>query len=178
MRAAAILLAASVAAGCATAATSSRVEATLESALPGCCFERDSAMVLGRTSMALLRSLASVADDELDDDAREILRGVDRIEITSYRAARGCKIAGAPPPVSRQLIAEGWRAVIAAAEDEGELSWVFTREGPDGGTSGLLVIAVSQEDLEVVRLDGDIDRVLTAAIVDEPSTVLGLAGNE
>ena len=65
MRAAAILLAASVAAGCATAATSSRVEATLESALPGCCFERDSAMVLGRTSMALLRSLASVADDEL-----------------------------------------------------------------------------------------------------------------
>lgn len=177
MRAVAILLAAAAAAGCATAATSSRVEATLESALPGCRFERDSAMVLGRTSLALLRSLANVADDELDEDAREILHGIHRIEIVSYRAARGCVIAGAPPPVSRQLTAEGWRAVIAAAEDEGELAWVFTREGPDGGTSGMLVIALDQETLEVVRLDGDIERVLIAAIADDPSSAEELASS-
>ena len=178
MRPVAVLLAVAVSTGCATAATSGRVEATLESALPGCRYERDSAMVLGRTSLALLRSLAGVAGDELDEDVRTILRGVHRIEITSYRADRGCEVRGAPPPVSRQLTAEGWRTVIAAVEDEGELSWVFTREGPDGGTSGLLVIAAGPEDLEVVRLDGDIDRVLTAAIADTPSSILSLADSE
>jgi hypothetical protein len=135
-------------------------------------------MVLGRTSLALLRSLANVADDELDEDAREILRGVHRIEIVSYRAARGCEIAGAPPPVSRQLTAEGWRTVIAAAEGEGELAWVFTREGPGGSTSGMPVIALDQETLEVVRLDGDIDRIPVAAVDDDPSTVLGLADGQ
>lgn len=119
-----------------------------------------------------------MADDELDEDAREILHGIHRIEIVSYRAARGCEIAGAPPPVSRQLTAEGWRTVIAAAEGEGELAWVFTREGPDGGTSGMLVIALDQEALEVVRLDGDIDRILVAAVDDDPSTVLGLADGQ
>jgi len=170
MRTVAILLAAAAAAGCATAATSGRVETTLESALPGCRFERDSAIVLGRTSLALLRSLASVADANLDEDAREILRGVHRIEVVSYRTARGCEIAGPPPPVSRQLTAEGWRTVIAAAEGEGELAWVFTREGPDGATSGMLVITLDREELEVVRLDGDIDRVLIAALADDPSS--------
>jgi hypothetical protein len=36
------------------------------------------------------------------------------------------------------------------------------------------VIALGHHELEVVRLDGDIDRVLVAATADEPSKVRGL----
>ena len=176
MRAVAILLAAVVSSGCATAATSSSIAEALESTLPECRLERDSTMVLGRTSLALLRGLSGIADDELDDDAREILRGVRRIEVTSYRSARACEVVSAPPQVSRQLAADGWHAMIAAVEDEGELSWVFTREGPDGGTSGMLVIALDQEELEVVRLDGDIDRILLAAVEDDPEAARAIVG--
>lgn len=178
MRAVAILLAAAAAAGCASATTSRSVAKTLELALPECRLERDSTMVLGRTSLALLRGLSGIAGDELDEDAREILRSVRRVEVTTYRAVRGCEVVGAPPQVSRQLAADGWHAVIAAVEDGDELSWVFTRGAPDGETSGMLVIGLDHEELEVVRLDGDIDRLLTAAIADDPSTALGLADDE
>jgi len=174
MRAVAILLAAAAAAGCASATTSRSVAKTLELALPECRLERDSTMVLGRTSLALLRGLSGIAGDELDADTREILRGVRRIEVTSYRAGTGCRALGAAPPVSRQLAADGWHAVIAAVEDEGELSWVFTREGPDGGTSGMLVITLDQKELEVVRLDGDIDRILLAVAEENPAAVPAL----
>jgi hypothetical protein len=171
----ALLLVATLSTGCATATTSGRVEETLESALPGCRFERDTTLVLGRTSLSLLRWLSGVAGDQLDEDTLEILHGVRRIEVSSSRAAHECKAVGTSPLVSRQLAAGGWHAVIAAVEDEGELSWVFTREGPDGRSSGMLVIALDHEELEVVRLDGDIDRMLVAAVGDDPSTVLGLA---
>ena len=63
MRAVAILLAAVVCSGCATAATSSRVAETLESTLPECRLERDSTMVLGRASLALLRGLSGIPAD-------------------------------------------------------------------------------------------------------------------
>jgi len=176
VKAVALSLVALVATGCATATTSRRVEESLESTLPGCRFERDDALVLGRTSLALLRWLSGAVGDELDADSREILRGVRRIEVTSYRSARACEVVGAPPQVSRQLAAGGWHAVIAAVEDEGELSWVFTREGPDGGTSGMLVIALDQDELEVVRLDGDIEQVLLAAVEDDPEAARAIVG--
>jgi hypothetical protein len=175
MRAVALLLSAVVAQGCATATTSHHVEATLEGALPGCRFERDEAVVLGRTSLALLRWLSGAAGDELDADTRDTLRGVRRVEVTSYHATHGCEVVGAAPLVSRRLAGDGWHAVIAAADDDGELSWVFTREGPDGSTNGLLVITLGDQELEVARIDGDIDRVLIAALAEDPSPAKELA---
>jgi hypothetical protein len=79
--------------------------------------------------------------------------------------------------LSRRLAGDGWRSMVATA-DGSEHAWVFSREGDDGGVTGMLVVALDQTELEVVRLDGDIDRLLTAAVAGDPSTVLGLADDE
>jgi hypothetical protein len=135
-------------------------------------------MVLGRVSLALIRSLSDVAADELDEDTAEILSSIRRIEVASYRAGRGCVLADRTLSLSRRLASDGWRSMVATAEEGGERAWVFSREGDDGGVTGMLVVALDQTALEVVRLDGDIDQLLTAAVAGDPSTVLGLADDE
>jgi hypothetical protein len=135
-------------------------------------------MVLGRVSLALIRSLSDVAADELDGDTAEILSRIRRIELASYRAGRDGVLADRTLSLSRRLAGDGWRSMVATAEEGGEHAWVFSREGDDGGVTGMLVVALDQTELEVVRLDGDIDQLLTAAVAGDPSTVLGLADDE
>jgi hypothetical protein len=174
--AALIMLAAS--AGCATASTSRTVAQSVESATPGCRLERDSTLVLGPASLTLVRALSGVAGDDLDEDTREMLRSVRRIEICTYRATPRCGLAGMPPLLARQLAADGWHAVVATVDDEGELSWILTRSGDGGAISGLLVIAFDHDELEVVRLDGEIDRLLVAAVEEDPESVRELVDRE
>ena len=168
-----LLIAVMAAAGCATARTSSQVADNFAASAPGCALERESRLVLGRASMALVRGLAGLAGDDLDEETREILRGVRRVEVVTYRVAPECDFRDTPALPSR-LTDQGWRAVVFTAEGAGESSWVLTRQSPDGTTSGMLVIVLDHHELEVVRLDGDIDRVLIAATADDPATVRGL----
>lgn len=165
-----LLIAVAVTAGCATASTSSRVADNLMAASPGCVFERESRLVLGGASLAFVRGLAGLAGDDMDEQASEILRGIRRVEVVGYRVAPECDFQGTPALPSR-LTDDGWRAMVSTAEGPGVSSWVLTRQRPDGTTSGMLVVALDHHELEVVRLDGDIDRVLVAATIDEPSTV-------
>jgi hypothetical protein len=97
--------------------------------------------------------------------------GVRRAEVVSYRIGPECDFRDTSPVLPNRLTNQGWHAAVSTVDGAGELSWVLTREGPDGATSGMLVITLDHHELEVVRLDGDIDRVLVAATVDEPSTV-------
>jgi hypothetical protein len=165
-----LLIAVTAVAGCATARTSSQVAGSFVASAPGCALERESRLVLGRASMAIVRGLAGLADDEMDEETREILRGVRRVEVVTYRVGPECDFRH-PPALPSRLTDQGWRAVVSTAEGAGESSWVLTRQGPDGVTSGMLVVALDHHELEVVRLDGDIDRVLVAATADDPSTV-------
>lgn len=162
------------AAGCASAGTSSRIADSFVAAAPGCGLDRESKLVLSRTSMAFVRALAGLAGDDMDEDAREILNGVRRVEVVSYRIEPECDFRERAIVVPKRLTDQGWRAAMFTVEGAGESSWVLTREGPDGDISGMLVISLDHHGLEVVRLDGNIDRVLVAATVDEPSTVRGL----
>ena len=173
MRLAPILIVVGVAAGCATASTSSHVADNFVASSPGCAFERESRMVLGRASMAFVRGLAGLAGDDLEEETREILRGVRRVEVVTYRVGPKCDFRD-PPALPSRLTDQGWRAMVSTAEGPGESTWVLTREDTGGTTSGMLVIALDRHELEVVRLDGDIDRVLVAATADDPSTVRGL----
>lgn len=166
-----LLVAMSTAGGCATATTSSQVADSVVAAAPGCVLERESRLVLSRASMAIVRALSGLAGDDVDEEAREILRGVRRVEVVSYRLERECDFRDRSLVLVKRLADEGWQAAMSMAEAAGEWSWVLTREAPDGETSGMLVIALDRHELEVVRLDGGIDRVLVAATVDEPSIV-------
>jgi hypothetical protein len=166
-----IVVAATAAPGCATARTASQVADNFVASSPGCAFERESRLVLGRASMAVVRGLAGLAGDDLDEQTREILRGVRRVEVVTYSVAPECDFRDTSPALPVRLTEQGWQPVISTADGPGESSWVLTRQRANGGTSGMLVVALDHHELEVVRLDGDIDRVLVAATADDPSTV-------
>lgn len=170
---AAILVVVASAAGCATATTSSQIAENLVASAPGCAFQRESRMVLGRATMALVRGIAGLAGDDLDAETREMLRGVRRVEVVTYRVAPECDFRG-QPALPQRLADQGWRAAVTSVEGAGEASWVLTRADREGSTSGLVVVELDQQVLEVVRIDGDIDRLLVAATVDDPSTVRAL----
>lgn len=132
-------------------------------------------MVLGRASLAVLRGLSGLAGDDMDAEAREIIRRLRRVETTTYRVGSECATNASLSAVPARFADEGWRSMVSTVEGDGERTWVLTRTGSDDSTTGILVIALDQDELEVVRLDGDIDRVLIAATADDPETVLRLA---
>lgn len=167
---ASVLISVAAAAGCATTRTSSQVADSFVASSPGCALERESRLVLGGATMALVRGLAGLAAGEVDEQAHDILRGLRRIEVVTYRVAPACEFSATLALPSR-LTEQGWRAVVFTAEAPGQSSWVLTREGRGGATSGMLVVDLDRHELEVVRLDGDIDRVLVVATADDPSTV-------
>lgn len=169
-----LLVAISAAAGCASATTSSQIADNLVAASPGCAIEREEKVVLGRASLSVLRGLTAVAGAELDDDAREVLSAMRRVEATTFRLAPACGQPERDTLLRGRLVAERWRPIVSTVEPDGELCWVLTRDGSDGATSGLLVIVLDHDELEVVRLDGDIDRVLVAAAADDPTSIRGL----
>ena len=179
MRGAASLLAAALvvtAVGCASASTSNHVARDLAALAPGCATERADSIVMGRTTLALVRDLVRLADDEVDPEVREILRCVRRIEATTYRLSPSCELVVTALPLLARLAAEGWQAVVSSGSADDDADWVFTRADADGSVEGLLVISVERDELEVVRLAGDIDSVLAAAIAERPVSARGMRG--
>lgn len=162
---------------CATSTTSNQVAADLAGASPNCAIERESRLVLGRASLGLVRSLIGRAEEDLDDAAREILRATHRVEATTFHVGSACALPDRASSLRGRLASEGWHAVVSDVEQGGELSLVLTRQGTGGAISSLLVITLDGDELEVVRLDGEIERVLVAAVAHAPSTVLGLASD-
>jgi hypothetical protein len=163
-----------VAAGCASTTTSNRIADDLVAGSPGCGFELEEKVVLGRASLSILRGLTALAGDELDDDTREALRAIRRVEATTFRLAPACDQPEWNGLLRSRLAAESWRPIVSTVEPGGGFRWVLTRDGPDGVAAGLLVIALDLDELEVVRLDGDVNRVLLAAVTADPDSVRGL----
>lgn len=169
---AAVLVAAAV--GCASASTSSQIAENLAASAPGCTVARDEAVVMGRLSLAFVRGIVSMAGEDVDEEAREVLDNLRRVETTTFSITPGCTSVASAPVLRERLVSQGWhQAVSTAATDDG-MSWVFTREGRGGAISGLLVVVVERDELEVVRLDGQIESVLAAAVAERPATVRGV----
>lgn len=163
-----------VAAGCASAPTSSEVAQSFETVSSACEVERESQLVLGRTRLALVRTLLDLAGEDVDEEARAVLQNLRRVEISSYTLGSECAAqAGTVDPVST-FLTDGWTPMVTERGDETDRTWVMVRANGAGPTNGLLVISTDGRELEVVRVDGHIDDLITDAIAAEPAMAAGI----
>lgn len=167
---AACLLATSLVAGCRDPSTA-EICSALEAAHPGLTLERDEGFHLGRLSMAVVHAISRAALDRSDEDEATTLAlvsAIHSIDMGTYRVrglAKGATLQ-LPDSLARALDRHGWRTAVRE-RDAGEVTWVLSRE-QEGTVRSLYVVSFDGDELELVHLEGQLDRVLAAAVADHP----------
>lgn len=159
------------AAACATSGPyTGDLASVIDPGTPGWRLEREEHLVLGRISLALARAVIRVAED--DDEAARILAGVRRVEVATYRVvSRGESTLGAFQELALRLGDDGWTPVVEVNEGW-STTWVMQHAGDDGRLDRILVLELDGSSLEVVRLDGDMERILAEALAEDTDAVL------
>lgn len=177
MRAARAVAVAALAATCACASSGpypADLAAAVDPGTPGWRLEREHRLVLGRASLALARAVVRMADE--DDEAIRILAGLRRVEVCTYRVVRRGETAlGALAETAARLHESGWEPVVTV-RDGAETTWVMQHARSDGRLDRLLVLELDGGSLEVVRLDGDIEKVVAEAVAERPGETLAPLG--
>lgn len=139
------------------------VKSEIESALPGSRFEKDFAVHLGRLSLALTRGIAGLAADEEDADELELLRGIKKVEVGVFENDGGGHIDGQKlSKIEAALEESHWQMALRQREDD-SIAWVYYRLD-EKSLRGVFVIVLDRDELTIVRLKGQLDRVLSTAI--------------
>ena len=169
--------AALIAGGCKDLPSAAAIRSEIEREIPGARFERDSHIRLGRVALAFVKPIARWSLDE-DDEARAILSGVRKVDISSYR------VSGLPDSVDRKtlrglegrMVAHGWSQIVHASDGD-DNTWLFSRASDSGSIRGILVVELDDDELTIVGVEGRLDEVLARALADEPGQVMGLFGS-
>ncbi len=139
----------------------------LERELGDVRFESKAGIKLGRLSMLLTRSIAGMAlgEDEEDRLAGEILRGLRKVEVASYRAVSapgGGFSSHRDRDFDASLHRSGWQ-ILARVQEDDEAIWVAYREEEEE-IRRLLVVVVEEQEMELIRISGHLDQTLRAAL--------------
>lgn len=146
----------------------------LERELPGARFDSELQLKLGRVSLGLVRRLASLADDE-DVEELGILRDIRRVELAVYRTESlpSIRETAFAIPRERNLRKKGWKTAVRAVSAD-SASWVLFLE-QQGEIRGLLVGALDDDELVLVKIHGDIqgifERLMEEHVLDLPGVV-------
>jgi len=139
----------------------------LQRRFPEARFERQESFHLGRLSMGLIRGIVRLVPGEVE--GREIVSSLRRIEVATYRVS-------SLPDLDRiqgetrfedQLARDGWSMAVRTRE-EGSHAWIFLRSDEAGALRNLFVVALEEDELTMVRIDGRLDHALAEAIALEP----------
>ena len=137
---------------------------------PECRLERESRIALGGLKMSMVKALVRMAGES---EGAEILSNIRRVEVVTYRVASPgmCPRPASLGTFAQEMTDQGWRLAMTA-RGQSDASWVFTR-GDDARDEidGLYVIEIDDDELEVVRLEGRIDRLLAEALADDPRQI-------
>jgi len=190
-----LVLAMVLATGCATSRQVRSVSQAVRAELPGVELDREVHLRLGPISLGLIRGIAGLAGDDLDDEDARMLAALRRVEIDVYEirdrdagelepeavlAAEGSPQLIAPPRLARleqQLLDQGWSPVVTIRED-GELSMIMTQEDRHGQIRGMFIVSYDGDELAVVRLEGRLDRLLAEAIAADPDAFIDIIADE
>jgi hypothetical protein len=139
----------------------------LQRRFPEARFERQESFHLGRISMGLIRGIVRMVPGEVE--GRDIVSSLRRIEVATYRVS-------SLPDLDRiqgetrfadQLARDGWSMAVRTQE-AGSRAWIFLRSDEAGALRNLFVVALEEDELTMVRIDGRLDQALAEAIALAP----------
>ena len=144
----------------------------IERQVPGARFDSELQLKLGRMSMGLLKRITQAVDEE-DDEELAFLQSIRSLELAIYETRSLPKAQDLDIPKLRKLKKQGWMTAIESrAEDN--VTWVLFRQ-QDNRVSGILVGALDDDELVLVKLNGDIqnvfDQLMNEGILDVPGVV-------
>lgn len=143
---------------------------TLESDLGGTRLEHQFGLTFGRMSLGLAKGITRIATRNEDaDPALDVLKGIKKFEMASFEA-RSSGSRTFPAELDAALADSGWET-LARFRDGGEFGWVAYQLDRDR-LKRVLVIALDDEELILVRLKGRLDKVLTAALAYSRQQIL------
>ena len=172
-----VLTAALAAGGCEDLPSSAVIRSELEREIPGARFSRDSHFHLGPVAMTLIKPIVRAALDA-DDEARLIVAGIRRVDVTTYRV-ESLPEEIAPHTLRRlegRLTVNGWIPTLRDT-DVADSSWVFSRLHDDGTLGALLVVELDASELTIVGVTGRLDEVLARALAEEPGELSRTLGS-
>jgi len=153
------------ASGCTWSPELSRVRNQLEEQLPGAEFEKEIELSLGPLSLALARVILGAVDDEDAGIARKYLRDVSRVQVAVYECDNVPPVSHVKMPEAiRDLEDDGWETAVKVREED-SLAWILYKID-DNRIRELYVITLSDEELVLVKAEGDLDRLAAQAIHD------------
>lgn len=119
---------------------------------------------LGSGSLGLAKAICGLVPD-CREEGLDFLRGVDEVHVGVYEIVGDGwddPIEALNPDLRDDFAADGWDLVVSI-RDWNETVWVMAKVD-EYEILGLYVVAMQDEELVVVRLEGDLTRTLDAAV--------------
>ena len=134
----------------------------IERAHPDLRLEKQIVLNLGPLSLSMVRWMAGLAGDPDAEMAIEYLKDVRRVKVGIFRAEQ--------PDDVRALgekgfgFEDGWEVAVKTTQDD-ERVWVLYKENPET-VRDLYVVVLSEEELVLARVRGNLDRLLARVMED------------
>lgn len=133
----------------------------------GIQFNKDIEFGIGSAGLSLASAFIGKGSDE--EDTREIIRHLSKVQVGVYKKYQ---------PVSRQAAIQllrnidnrmqdgGWRYIVRSYES-GEVSTIYVKMTEDYKLHEMFVVCLSKDELAIVNLRGDLDKVISIVIKDK-----------
>ncbi len=170
----AIVVLVSMCSGCLWAPELDGVRKDIQGQLPGASFKKEFALSVGPITLGLVRTMVRLAPDT--HDVREYLEDVRSVKVAVYEVENipSDPMLKTPAKLESLVENEGWE-IAAKVREDGNNVWLAYRA--DGESiEDLYIVALSGEELVLVRAHGNIDRLMAKAMRDHIGDSPGIPG--
>ena len=158
------LLVVTTSSGCLWAPELDSVRKDIERQLPGSSFNREFALSLGPVSMAIARAIVRFVPEA--KEARQYLGDIRSVKIAVYEVQNAPADAQLHMPNKlHKLIKDDEWEIAVKVKEPGENVWLAYRTR-ETAIKEIYVVVLSDDELVLVRAEGDIDRLAVKAMRD------------
>jgi len=125
----------------------------------GVRLEREMGVTVTRSGVWLARWGMKFADDE---DIPVSLKGVKRVQVGIYTVEGLARGHESRSPLAMDALLDGWQPLVRIQEDGDEV--VVLLDEKKGRIRGMVVVVAERDEWVLVRLKGDLDRVIEEAM--------------
>jgi hypothetical protein len=160
----ALLLMLTVTSGCLWAPDLDRVRQEIEIQLPGAHFQKEFALSLGPVTLGLARAVTAVVPRA--DLAGQYLRDIRRVKVAVYKVKNVPRFEAlrTPEHLTALLETDDWELAVRVHERRDEAVWVLCRADDNDKLREVYVVALTGDELVLVRASGNIERLVAKAM--------------